>query len=191
MVNLHPITVHFTIALFSLAVLFQILGWLFEKESLKSAGFWNLAFALPSAIASVLTGRYAESVVPHNEVIHEVMETHETIGYIVLAVITLLFIWRFMAHRSYIKRTPALFAVAGMIGLGVMSVGAYHGGELVFTHGAGVVPMMEILAEEPHDHAAHGSPEGANSASEDIEHEDVHEEKAASEDEHDHGSHDH
>ncbi len=155
MENLHPITVHFTIALFSLVVLFDILGWIFSNENFKTASFLNLAFALPAAIASVLTGRYAESLVPHNEVIHEVMEKHETIGYIVIAVIAVIFIWRLATYKKYIRNSPALITIVGIIGFGLMSVGAYYGGELVFTHGVGVKPMMEILSKQQHDHSSH------------------------------------
>ena len=153
MENLHPITVHFTIALFSLAVLFEILGWILKKESFKNAGFWNLAFALPSAIASVLTGIYAESLVPPDEAIHKAIETHSTFGVIVLAVIAVLFIWRIAAQGRYFRKLPALFTIVGIIGFGVMSVGAYFGGELVFTHGAGVKPVMENMAKQSPDHS--------------------------------------
>jgi uncharacterized membrane protein len=153
MENLHPITVHFTIALFSLAVLFEILSLIFKKESFKNAAFWNLSFALPSAIASVLSGLYAESLVPHNEVIHGIIETHETFAIIVLSVIAVLFIWRIAAQGKYFRKLPALFTIVGIIGFGLMSVGAYFGGELVFTHGAGVKPVMENIAKQSPDHS--------------------------------------
>ncbi len=155
MENIHPITVHFTIALFSLAVLFEILGWLLVKESFKSAALWNLMFALPAAIASVLSGRFAASAAGHNEIIHEVIETHETYGYVVLGIIAVMFVWRLFRRGKYVRKLQALFIVTGITCFVVMSIGAYYGGELVFTHGMGVKPVMDSLAAQSHDHSGH------------------------------------
>src|SRR3990172_2605673 len=94
MTNLHPMTVHFTLALFLTAGLFELLGWLLNKESLLQAGKWNLLLAAISAVVSVVTGLQAAEA-PHNEAIHQLMVPHRLLGLTVLPMILLLAFSRF------------------------------------------------------------------------------------------------
>ena len=162
MENIHPITVHFTIALFTMAVIFEGLGWLFKKESLKNAGWWNLLFAALAAIVSILTGLKAASTAPHDDAFHRIMEIHETLGFVALAVIIGLFVWRSIAKGKFAAKLLYAYLVLAAGGLAVMFAGGYFGGELVFTHGMGVKPMMEMMAESRHDHSDHHSEVGGN-----------------------------
>ncbi len=202
MAPIHPITVHFTIALFSLAVLFEILGWLLKKESLRQAAWWNHLFAVAAVIVTVLSGRAAAATAPHNESIHRVIEIHETLGYIVLGGILVLFAWRTVSRGKYLTRMPLVYAIAGLLSLGVMTVGAYYGGELVFTHGMGVKPMMERMASQPHEHSGEGGQEAEHGEMMEQNEESETEEHSLNADpdkpgttaespEHEHGSHSH
>ena len=56
MIPIHPIVDHFTIALFTIAVLFEIFGWLIKNDTLKAVAWWNLFFATLAAIGSYTTG---------------------------------------------------------------------------------------------------------------------------------------
>jgi uncharacterized membrane protein len=68
--NLHPLVVHFAIALFFVSVFCDILGWLLKKESLHTVGWWNLLFGFFGAIVTVAAGLLAERSVGHNETAH-------------------------------------------------------------------------------------------------------------------------
>ncbi len=157
MENLHPITVHFTIALFLSAIAFEVIGWVGKLPSLKSAGKWNLLAATAAAVASVVTGFVAADSAPHNEEIHQVIRVHQTIGLIVLGLVLALFLWRYIGGRKGTPRGLTLYLIVGLIAAVLMTVGGYYGGELVYTYGMGVKPMMEMMNEE-HDHASGGDP---------------------------------
>lgn len=148
---LHPIVVHFTIGLFVLSVLFDILGAITKKEKFKIAGWLNLLFAGAAGIVTVIAGLIAESRVPHVEAAHEIMETHETLGFITLGSILLLLVWRLFLKGKLPQKALALYLFIGIAGLGVMFTGAYYGGEMVYTYGVAVkaVPVSE---EAGHHH---------------------------------------
>ena len=134
----HPKVVHFTIALFSLAVLFDLLGMIFKKEYFHRTAWLNLIFASAAGIVTVLTGLLAEANVVHNDAAHEIMETHETVGYFVLGAILILFIWRLVLKGEFPYKASYIYVILGAAGVGLMFTGAYYGGEMVYTHGVAV-----------------------------------------------------
>jgi uncharacterized membrane protein len=154
MPNIHPILAHFTIALFVTAVVFDLIGYFTSNESLKAAGRWNLVFASISAITSVITGLAAANVLPHNDEVHRIMETHELIGMIVLGILILLVIWRIFVRGSFPAKFGWLFLAIGLIGISLVLTGGYLGGEMVYRHGLGVAPMMESFMSQ-HRHPGH------------------------------------
>jgi len=152
MPNLHPFIVHFTIALFATAVIFDLIGFFTHNESLKSAGWWNMLLATVAAIASVTTGLWAANTLPHNDEIHRIMETHELLGLIVLGLLIGLLIWRGFYRGSLPARLTGFFLLIGVIGVSVMMTGSFLGGEMVYRHGMGVTPVMADIRAE-HDKA--------------------------------------
>ena len=149
---LHPIVVHFTIGIFAAALLLEILGALFKRESLKAAATWNLYLAALSVIFSFVTGLLAASRVPHNDQAHQIMETHETLGYVILGFILLLALWRLLLPSRFLARLEKLHLLVGLVGFGVMIYSGYLGGEMVYTHGVAVAPVSRLLQSQGHEH---------------------------------------
>ena len=53
---LHPILVHFPIALLSMALLFDVIGWVRNSSSFRSAGLYCLATGAVGTLLAVLSG---------------------------------------------------------------------------------------------------------------------------------------
>jgi len=153
---IHPILVHFTIALFSLSVLFDILGKLTKKEGFHAAAWFNLLFGSLSVIATVIFGKIAESGAPHTDTGHELIEIHETIGFIVMGIILILAIWRIILKGKLPLKGLVIYLVVAVLGVGLMFVGGYYGGEMVYTHGYGVKPATQRTAHAHDESETHG-----------------------------------
>ena len=54
--TIHPLLVHFPIALFSTGLFFDILARLFNNEELEHAGFWTMLMGLVSSPFTIITG---------------------------------------------------------------------------------------------------------------------------------------
>ena len=54
--TIHPLLVHFPIALFSTGLLFDILARLLNNEELDHAGFWTMLIALVSSPFTIIAG---------------------------------------------------------------------------------------------------------------------------------------
>ena len=116
--NIHPLIVHFPIALFMVSGLFYVLGALFKKEGFLSSGKWTLWLGTVGAGAAVWAGIEASEVVKHNEVSHRIMLAHQYLGYGVLGLGILLSLW-LVFTKVNLPRPKVLF-LAGIIALNLI-----------------------------------------------------------------------
>ena len=140
-------------ALLPMSVLFDLLGLVFKRESLKAAGFWTLVFGVIGTAAAITSGLLAEDAVQHSEQAHEIMETHETLAFIVLAIFGVLAIWRIVRRGVWRDKEQPVTLTAGVIGVAILVYAASLGGKLVFDHGLGI--RTERLQQIPAERTGH------------------------------------
>ena len=58
--EIHPLIIHFPIALLSAGFLFDFSSHLLKKKSLEFAGWWNLILGMVSALCAIVTGLIAD-----------------------------------------------------------------------------------------------------------------------------------
>ena len=136
-------------ALLPLAVLFDLLGAFLKRESLKAAGFWTLMAGVLGTGAAIISGLLAEDVTAHGAEAHAIMETHETLAFIVLALFAILAIWRLVRRGVWNEKEQPIALTAGVIGVALIVVTASFGGRLVFDHGVGIqTPALQSAIQE-------------------------------------------
>ena len=148
---IHPIMVHFTIALLSVGFLCDFLARFTKNESLKSAAWWNLLFGFFAIIVTVLTGLLAERSVPHTHIAHDILEIHETLGFTALGIFAVLLIWESLIRANVFTKFISLSMVLWLIGVLVIFTGGYYGGRLVYEFGVGVKGVVQ-KTELEHKH---------------------------------------
>jgi uncharacterized membrane protein len=149
---IHPAVVHFAIALFSTAVLLEILGAVTKKEKYHSAAGINLILAGISIILAAGSGLLAEQNVVHTDAAHEIMETHKILGLIVAGMVMLLVAWRARLKGKFSSWSAWTYVLAGVVAVGLMFTGAYLGGEMVYLHGVAVKAAPVSGEEAAHHH---------------------------------------
>jgi uncharacterized membrane protein len=139
MLNIHPLFVHFPIALLSTAVLFDFIGIIFKKDSFKSAGWWCLLFGTAGIAATITTGLFAEQSAILWGDSKAIFEKHETLGYIAGGLFASLLVWRIIG-KTVLPKTKGLLVLYFIIGaaaVGTMFSGAHLGGRMVYEFGVG------------------------------------------------------
>jgi uncharacterized membrane protein len=147
-------------ALLPMSVLFDLLGIFFKRESLKAAAFWTLVFGVAGAGAAIVAGLMAEDAVQHSEQSHAIMETHETLAFIVLGIFGVLAVWRSLRRGVWSEKEQPIGITAGVIGVAILIYASSLGGKLVFDHGLGIptarLPAIAAEREAGHQHQADG-----------------------------------
>ena len=160
MANVHPLFVHFPIALLNGFLLMELLGAITDKASLRAAATWMLYLGTLGAVATVITGLMAASSVGHGEGVHELMLSHKNHGLVVLAIALVLSIWRLAVSERFSTKSRVAHFILAVIMVGIMTVGADKGGLMVYKYGVSVKAVPQ--AEGGHDHAGgagHGETE--------------------------------
>lgn len=145
---LHPMLVHFPIALLFVSVLFDVTSTVFTRESLREGAFWLLGLGFLGGIAAAIAGGQAEGAAEKAGVAEALIETHETLAYLTLGMMAVLLLYRLLLRNRFTTRAFATYLVAAAFGLVAVSATGHTGGNLVYEHGAGVntaqVPLHPI-----------------------------------------------
>lgn len=140
--NMHPLAVHFPIALSAVALFFQLGARLFAARPWAPqwavVGHWMLWLAALSAVIAAVFGWQAFNSVDHDEAGHLAMLAHRAWAVPAVAVLLLLAAWD--AWRQPAERVNSWWFVVLLAGV-VAAIGAtaWHGAELVYRHGLGVI----------------------------------------------------
>jgi uncharacterized membrane protein len=157
--NVHPVFVHFPIVLLPVTLLFYGLGVWKKNRCLLIAGRVCLYLALLAVLAAVGTGLDASDEIPHNEVIHHMMGTHQNTGFIILGLTLLLTVWSFWQVEQRPKGAWPFTAVLVIASYFVLQNGDI-GSRMVYVQGAAVKPAVPIVSAGEHEHGHdHGEQE--------------------------------
>jgi uncharacterized membrane protein len=148
--NVHPLFVHFPIALLLSSFVFYLLGAIFKNDGLLAAGKWSLYFGTLSAAVTVWTGLEAAKTAPHGGGTHDIMMVHQYIGFIVTSLSTVLSAWVFFSKANVPGKGKPVFLTVFALMCVILIQGADLGGRMVFLNGVGVgrKSMMPKVTDE-------------------------------------------
>jgi len=135
---IHPMLVHFPIALLSAAVLFDLLGTKWRREDCRVASLYTLVLGFVGAALSVASGAMAEDAAEHSGVPKRAIEIHEMLGFATFWVFAGLLGLRLATGLGWIREQRTVSWLSGIAGVVVMLAASYYGGSLVYDYGAGV-----------------------------------------------------
>src|SRR5438270_84142 len=144
---IHPIFVHFTIALTSASLVFDALGFFFNKRSLTAAGGWTLVGAALMTLATLSTGLTSSTRAPVEEgEARSFLRAHMALGFIFYGLLVAIFFWRVSLWQSGQGVSWVYLAALAFVSL-VMTAQGYLGGELVYRYGVEVEQAYRVLPE--------------------------------------------
>ncbi len=158
MENIHPIIVHFPIALLNAFLIMELLGFVLKKEDLRIAATWMLYLGTLGAVAAVSAGLWAASTVPHTEEEHLIILKHRNFGVAVLTMGVILSAWRIRVNRKFSIRGQVLYLVIALIMITSIAFGADLGGLMVYKYGVAVKAAPKPKAPM-HHHGIFGGDE--------------------------------
>src|SRR3989338_3196452 len=121
--HLHPIVVHFPIALFITAFGLEVLSLVFKKEDLHRAAWYNYILAILATIAAVLAAWWDGEILKH-----QVFYTHRNFAYATLGFALLSGMALFMIKKRAKKIFRIVFFIILLIIVALVSITGYYGG---------------------------------------------------------------
>lgn len=135
--ELHPATVHFPVALLITAGIAWIVGLWRKEYRFWEVGFWLHSAGLIGVGLAIVTGNL-EIPVDIPEKGQDILDIHQTLGYVIAWLFAMLWIWIFMRIKIMLARERQAFTALYWICLSFVVATAWYGGKLVYTFGAGV-----------------------------------------------------
>jgi uncharacterized membrane protein len=79
--TIHPIVVHFVIAMALIAFVFDVIGVVWRKPALFEASFWNLLFATGAIFVAIIFGQVEAGLASPYGASRHILDIHTTIGW--------------------------------------------------------------------------------------------------------------
>ena len=131
--HLHPMLVHFPIALIVVGFLADFISLIFKKEQcLSKAGLYLMILGTLGAIAAVLTGEFFTKELAGEA--ENVQETHELFASITMYTMIVAILIRFFLIYTKREVSNLKWFVFALYGIGTISVSitGFYGGTLVY-----------------------------------------------------------
>jgi uncharacterized membrane protein len=139
---IHPIVVHFPISLLCVSVAFDALASRWPTGGLREASLYSLLAGVMSAALAVAMGGMEEDLAKRAGAPESVLELHESLGTVTLVVFVVLLGLRLAMQWGWLNEIRFLTLGLGVIGIVILALTGYWGGELVYTYGIGVKTVM-------------------------------------------------
>ncbi|HEY0378970.1 MAG TPA: DUF2231 domain-containing protein [Pyrinomonadaceae bacterium] len=144
---MHPIFVHFTIALTASSLIFDALGFFTARASLTAAGGWTLVGSALMTLMTISTGLTSSTRAPVEEgEARSFLRAHMALGLIFYGLLVAITLWRLSLWQAGAGISWLYLAALAVVSL-VMTVQGYLGGELVYRYGVEVEQAYRELPE--------------------------------------------
>ena len=153
----HPILVHFPIALLVTSFIADAAYWVTGFATLRYVGFWMLVAASVTGALTVAAGMFDMGRASLEGSVHERVHRHMWIGICLYALICALTLWRWSLFASDLRVT-VLYLDFALLAVALAAFQGWLGGELVYTHGVFVAkqePSASNSAEASESGAKH------------------------------------
>jgi uncharacterized membrane protein len=153
MENIHPLLVHFPIALLSVFFVLDLIGTWAKKQQWRGVASAFLYIGTLAAVFTVIAGFMAADTVAHGENVHAIMEKHEDLGMAILSLATALSAWRLKHKGLFQGYVNGVFLTLSALLCVLMVFGADLGGLMVYRYGVAVKAVPVTVSAHDHQHA--------------------------------------
>ena len=142
---IHPIVVHFVIAMALITVVFDLIGVLTRRQNLFEVSFWNLLVATVAIFVAIIFGQIEAGLATPYGASRDLLNYHSTLGWSLAAILSLLTGWRYVARQKDPTVLPRGFLIIDSVLAVLVFCQVYLGDKLVWVYGLHTVPVVEAV----------------------------------------------
>ncbi|NEU78473.1 DUF2231 domain-containing protein [Nostoc sp. UIC 10630] len=144
---LHPIIVHFVIAMVLFSFVCDVLGYFTRNVRLFEVSFWNMFVAAIAIFIAIIFGQFEAGLAQAQKAAQSTLNYHTVLGWSLAAMVAAIAAWRFVIrNRSPRKVPPAYLGVATLL-VCLVFLQVYLGSKLFWVYGLHVEPVVQALKQ--------------------------------------------
>jgi uncharacterized membrane protein len=141
--TIHPIVVHFVIAMVLFAVLCDGIAYFTKNPRLYEVSWWNLAFATVSIFIAVIFGQVEAGLAEPYDAATSALSLHTILGWSLSGILAGVTGWRYVIRSQNKPQLPIPYLVVSVLLVGLVIFQTYLGDLLVWVYGLHNVPVVE------------------------------------------------
>jgi uncharacterized membrane protein len=145
--TVHPIVVHFVIAMVLFAFFCDLVGYFAGKTSLFEVGWWNMCVATVAIFVAIIFGQFEAGLAQPYDVAKSVLNVHTLVGWSLSGIIAAVTAWRYVIRTRNPHKLPMSYMLTGLALTLIVCVQVYLGDKLVWVYGLHTVPVVEAVKE--------------------------------------------
>ncbi|WP_267384223.1 DUF2231 domain-containing protein [Cyanobacterium sp. uoEpiScrs1] len=145
--TIHPIVVHFVIAMVLFAFLCDVIGYFTRNFRLYEVSWWNMLIATVSIFVAIIFGQYEAGLAQPYEAVRPVLHLHTLMGWSLSGIIAAITGWRYVIRLENPEKLPISYLGLLLFLVTIVSVQVYLGDKLVWVYGLHTVPVVEAIKE--------------------------------------------
>ncbi|MBR8834540.1 MAG: DUF2231 domain-containing protein [Stigonema ocellatum SAG 48.90 = DSM 106950] len=145
--TIHPIVVHFVIAMVLFAFFCDVVGYLTRNSRFFEVSWWNMFFATISIFIAIIFGQIEAGLAEPYNAVEPVLNLHTLLGWSLSGIIAAITAWRYVIRLRDPQRLPILYLGVGVLLTVLVCLQVYLGDELVWVYGLHTVRVVEAVKE--------------------------------------------
>jgi uncharacterized membrane protein len=144
---MHPIVVHFVIAMVLFAFFCDVVGYFTRNPRLFEVSWWNMCIATVAIFVAIIFGQFEAGLAQPYDVAKSALNVHTLIGWSLSGIIAAITAWRFVIRTRNPQKISIYYLGAGLILTVIVGVQVYLGDQLVWVYGLHTVPVVEAIKD--------------------------------------------
>jgi len=144
---MHPIIVHFVIAMVLFAFCCDTVGYFTRNPKLFEVSFWNMVVASIAVFMAIIVGQFEAGLAPTYPAVEAVLTRHTLLGWSLSAIVVAITAWKFVIRSRSLFRVPPAYLGAATFLVIMVCFQVYLGSQLVWTYGLHVKPVVQAIEQ--------------------------------------------
>lgn len=145
--TMHPIVVHFVIAMVLFAFLCDVIGYFTRNHCFFEVSWWNMFFATISIFIAIIFGQFEAGLAEPYNAVQPVLNLHTLLGWSLSGILAAITAWRYVIRSRNPEKISVNYLAAGFLLTVLVCIQVYFGDELVWVYGLHTVPVVEAVKE--------------------------------------------
>ncbi|ANV83554.1 hypothetical protein AWQ21_03650 [Picosynechococcus sp. PCC 7003] len=145
--TIHPIVVHFVIAMVLFAFFCDVVGYFTRNSKLYEVSWWNMFVATVSIFIAIIFGQIEAGLAIAYDAVEPVLNLHTIIGWSLSGIVAALTGWRYVIRSKDPEVLPMSYLGMGVILTGIVFFQVYLGDKLVWVYGLHTTEIVQAAKE--------------------------------------------